>query len=130
MQRVDLWFGKEAPTEKFIEKLGVKVLNFRASAQTAEYDEWVAGKKQGIEPKVRYLNLNVTIFDEELRGHVEKIWASYEKKLADGSRDPRPHIHLIGRFGANKKLSDDGKRYFVDFTALEASPLIFGPLRK
>lgn len=130
MQRVDLWFGKEAPSRKYIEKLGVNALVFKGSAQTPEYDEWVASKKQGAEPSVRYLNISVTVFDEALVEHVEKIWASYEKKLADGSRDPRPHIHLIGRFGGQKKLSDDGKRYFCDFTVVEASPLIFGQLRK
>lgn len=130
MQRIDLWFGKDAPTRKHIEKLGVNALVFKASAQTPEYDEWVAGKKQGAEPSVRYLNISLTIFDEALVEHVEKIWAAYEKKLADGGRDPRPHIHAIGRFNGQKKLSDDGKRYFCDFTVVEASPLIFGPLRK
>lgn len=130
MQRLDLWFGKEAPSRKYIEKLGVNALTFRASAQTPEYDEWVANKKEGAEPKVRYLNLSLTIFDESLVEHVEKIWASYSKKLEDGARDPRPHIHVIGRFAGQKKLSDDGKRYFCDFNVIEASPLIFGPLRK
>ena len=130
MQRIDLWFGKDAPVRKHIEKLGVNALTFRASAQTPEYDEWVAGKKQGIEPTVRYLNVSITVFDEVLVEHVEKIYASYAKKLEENGRDPRPHIHVVGRFNGSKKLSDDGKRYFVDFNAVEASPLIFGALRK
>jgi hypothetical protein len=130
MERLDLWFGKEAPVRKRIEKLGVNALTFRGQAQTSEYDSWVAGKKQGPEPTVRYLNASVTVFDEALSEHVEKIYSSYSKKLESDSRDPRPHIHVIGRYSGEKKLSDDGKRYFVDFNVVEASPLIFGPLRK
>jgi hypothetical protein len=130
MERLDLWFGKEAPVRKRIEKLGVNALTFRGQAQTVEYDSWVANKKQGPEPTVRYLNASVTVFDEGLCEHVEKIYASYSKKLESDSRDPRPHIHVIGRYSGEKKLSDDGKRYFVDFNVVEASPLIFGPLRK
>jgi hypothetical protein len=122
MERLDLWFGKEAPVRKRIEKLGVNALTFRGQAQTAEYDWWVANKKNGAEPTVRYLNASVTVFDEALAEHVEKIESD--------SRDPRPHIHVIGRFSGDKKLSDDGKRYFVDFNVVEASPLIFGTLRK
>jgi hypothetical protein len=130
MQRLDLWFGKEAPVRKHIEKLGVNALTFRASAQSPDYDEWVAAKKQGPEPKIRYINASVTVFDEALADHVEKIYASYQKKLETSGTDPRPHIHVIGRFSGEKKVSDDGKRYFVDFNVVEASPLIFGPLRK
>jgi len=130
MERLDLWFGKEAPTRKHIEKLGINALTFRASAQTPEYDAWVAGKKQGPEPTVRYINASLTVFDEVLSEHVEKIYASYAKKLEAGDRDPRPHIHVIGRYSGTRKLSDDGKRYFVDFNVVEASPLIFGALRK
>jgi len=130
MERLDLWFGKEAPVRKHIEKLGVNALTFRGQAQSPEYDTWVANKKQGQEPAVRYINASVTVFDETLAEHVEKIYASSQKKLESDSRDPRPHIHVIGRFSGQKKLSDDGKRYFVDFNVVEASPLIFGALRK
>jgi hypothetical protein len=130
MERLDIWFGKEPPVRKRIEKLGVNALTFRGQAQTAEYDWWVANKKNGAEPAVRYINASITVFDEALSEHVEKIYASYTKKLESDTRDPRPHIHIIGRYSGDKKLSDDGKRYFVDFNVVEASPLIFGPLRK
>jgi hypothetical protein len=59
-----------------------------------------------------------------LQQYVQKI---YDKAMGTlESKDPRPHIHVIGKW---KERVYNGKTY-ADIVVNEASPLLFGPLSK
>ena len=74
MDRIDIWLSdKKAPTRK-VTKNGTNVMEFYGSWQSEAYDAWLGAGKNGTAPE-RYVYVNVSVFDEGLMAHVEKIHA-------------------------------------------------------
>ena len=123
MDRIDVWIGdKRKPELK--ETTKGKVLEIQCLQQTEAYDAWVSGGRTGDAPD-RYLAMTVSFWGDEFQAHAQKI---YDKAMAlKEAKDPRPHMHAIGKWGKSREYN--GKQY-ADFRAYEASPLIFGPLQQ
>jgi hypothetical protein len=121
--RIDVWIGdKNKPALKETPK--GTVLEIQCLQQTESYDAWLSNGKQGDAPE-RYLYVTVSFWGSDLQAHGQKI---YEKAIAlRAAKDPRPHMHVIGKWGRTREYN--GKNY-ADFRAYEASPLIFGPLQQ
>lgn len=123
MDRIDCWMSdKNKPQIKETSKGGV--MEVRVTVQSFAYDHWVsAGRPEGQAPD-RYVLATLSIWDEPLQQYVQKI---YDKAMGTlESKDPRPHIHVIGKW---KEREYNGKKY-ADIVVSEASPLLFGPLSK
>ena len=123
MDRIDCWMSdKNKPQIKDTSKGGV--MEVRVTVQSFAYDHWVAaGRPEGQAPE-RYVLSTLSIWDEPLQQYVQKI---YDKAMGTlESKDPRPHIHVIGKW---KERVYNGKTY-ADIVVNEASPLLFGPLSK
>lgn len=123
MDRIDVWIGdKKKPELK--ETTKGSVLEIQCLQQTEVYDAWIGSGKPGEAP-ARYLAVTVSFWGSEFQAHAQKI---YEKAMAlKEAKDPRPHMHVIGKWGKSREYN--GKQY-ADFRAYEASPLIFGALRQ
>ncbi len=120
MDRIDIWLSdKKAPTRK-VTKNGTNVMEFYGSWQSEAYDAWVSAGKTGAAPE-RYVYVNVSVFDQALMEHVERV---YQKVVSAEGRDIRPHAHLIGKWRQGGSRDVNGKTY-ADFTANEVSPLLF-----
>lgn len=120
MDRIDIWVSdKKAPTRK-VTKNGTNVMEFYGSWQTEAYDAWLSAGKTGSAPE-RYVYVNVSVFDEGLMAHVDKIYA---KVTSAETRDPRPHAHIVGKWRQGGSREVNGKTY-ADFTANEVSPLLY-----
>lgn len=121
--RIDVWIGdKNQPVMKDTPK--GQVLEIQCLQQTEQYDKWLTDGKQGAAPD-RYLYVTVSFWGTELQSHAGKI---YEKAIAlRAAKDPRPHMHVIGKWGRTREYN--GKHY-ADFRAYEASPLLFGALQQ
>jgi hypothetical protein len=123
MDRIDCWMSdKNKPQLKDTPKGAV--MEVRVTVQAFAYDHWVAaGRPEGQAPE-RYVLSTLSIWDEPLQQYVQKI---YDKAMGTlESKDPRPHIHVIGKW---KERVYNGKTY-ADIVVNEASPLLFGPLSK
>jgi hypothetical protein len=123
--RIDIWLSDKKQPVRKTTKNGTPILEFYGTWQSEAYDAWAGHGKQGEAPS-RYVYVNVTVFDAGLMEHVEKIYA---KAMSLAGADPRPTAHLIGKWREGGPRTVDGKQY-ADFTANEASPLVFGPLKK
>jgi hypothetical protein len=123
MDRIDVWIGdKKKPELK--ETTKGSVLEIQTLQQTEAYDAWIAAGKNGEAPD-RYLAVTVSFWGEALQAHAHKI---YEKAMAlKEAKDPRPHMHVIGKWGKSREYNN---RQYADFRAYEASPLIFSALQQ
>lgn len=123
MDRIDVWISdKKQPEIKETPK--GEVLEIQCLQQTDAYDAWIGGGKTGTAPD-RYLYVTVSFWGSDAQAHARKI---YEKAMAlKEAKDPRPHMHAIGKWGRSREYN--GKNY-ADFRAYEASPLLFGALRQ
>lgn len=123
MDRIDVWISdKKQPEIKETPK--GEVLEIQCLQQTEAYDAWISGGKTGTAPD-RYLYVTVSFWGSDAQAHARKI---YEKAMAlKEAKDPRPHMHAIGKWGRSREYN--GKNY-ADFRAYEASPLLFGALRQ
>lgn len=121
--RIDVWIGdKNKPVLKETPK--GQVLEIQCLQQTEAYDAWLSGGKVGTAPE-RYLYVTVSFWGSESQEHANKI---YDKSIAlRAAKDPRPHMHVIGKWGRIREYN--GKNY-ADFRSYEASPLIFGALQQ
>lgn len=123
METILFWFSdKFEPEEKTLPS-GAKILSFKGSMNSYEYQLWVEGGKKGDKPVSRYLYVTFTSFDEPSWEHIRKVrdWATTQKP--DG--DPRADALAIGKWG--KSVSKDGRSY-ADFTLRELSRCVWGPL--
>jgi hypothetical protein len=123
MDRIDVWISdKKQPEIKETPK--GEVLEIQCLQQTEAYDAWISNSKQGDAPD-RYLYVTVSFWGSEPQAHARKI---YDKAMVlKEAKDPRPHMHAIGKWGRSREYN--GKNY-ADFRAYEASPLLFGALRQ
>ena len=123
MDRIDVWISdKKQPEIKETPK--GEVLEIQCLQQAEAYDAWLANNKQGDAPD-RYLYVTVSFWGSEPQAHARKI---YDKAMVlKEAKDPRPHMHAIGKWGRSREYN--GKNY-ADFRAYEASPLLFGALRQ
>lgn len=120
MDRIDIWFNdrKEQGAEKVL-RSGKTVYEFHGRAQTEAYDAWESNGRAGDAPE-RYIGVTVSVWDEPLAKHLKAI---FDKRRDD----PRPAAHVTGKWGNSRQY--EGRTY-ADFTARDASPLIWGPLAK
>lgn len=120
MDRIDIWLSDKKEPQRKVTKNGTNVMEFYGSWQTEAYDAWISAGKTGAAPE-RYVYVNVSVFDEGLMSHVEKIFA---KVNGAEERDVRPHAHLVGKWRQGGSREVNGKTY-ADFTANEVSPLLY-----
>jgi hypothetical protein len=122
METILFWFSDKFEPEERTLPSGVKILSFKGSMNSYEYQLWVEGGKKGDKPN-RYLYVTFTSFDEPSWDHIRKIrdWATTQKTEGD----PRADAVAIGKWGKN--IEKDGRSY-ADFTLREISRCVWGPL--
>ena len=123
METILFWFSDKFEPEVKTLPSGVKILSFKGSMNSYEYQLWVDGGKKTEKPSNRYLYVTFTSFDEPSWDHVHKIreWANTQKPEGD----PRSDAVAIGKWG--KTLEKDGRAY-ADFTLREISRCVWGPM--
>ena len=123
METILFWFSDKFEPEVKTLPSGVKILSFKGSMNSYEYQLWVDGGKKTEKPSNRYLYVTFTSFDEPSWDHVHKIreWANTQKPEGD----PRSDAVAIGKWG--KTLEKDGRSY-ADFTLREISRCVWGPM--
>jgi hypothetical protein len=128
MDRVDLWLTDKVAPVKEQTKAGRDVWKFFGSMQSFAYDAFMAADKETrdrSEAPNRYDRVTVMVFDAELASHVQKI---YDSTVNREDNDPRQHIHILGKL--EERTDKDGNAKGYALLANEASPLVWGKLRK
>jgi hypothetical protein len=128
MDRVDLWLTDKVAPVKEQTKAGRDVWKFFGSMQSFAYDAFMAADKETREKSEapnRYDRVTVMVFDAELASHVQKI---YDSTVNREGNDPRQHVHILGKL--EERTDKDGNAKGYALLANEASPLVWGKLRK
>lgn len=128
MDRVDLWLTDKIAPVKEQTKSGRDVWKFFGSMQSFAYDAYLAADKEvrsKAEAPNRYDRVTIMVFDEDLANHIRKI---YDSTVNRETNDPRQHLHVLGKL--EERSDKDGNPKGYSLLANEASPLIWGPLRK
>jgi hypothetical protein len=123
MDTILFWFSDKFEPEVKTLPSGVKILSFKGSMNSYEYQLWVDSGKKTEKPANRYLYVTFTSFDEPSWDHVHKIreWSNTQKPEGD----PRSDAVAIGKWG--KSVEVNGKNY-ADFTLREISRCVWGPM--
>jgi hypothetical protein len=128
MDRIDLWLTDKIAPVKEQTKAGRDVWKFFGSMQSFAYDAYLSADKAAREAATapnRYERVTVLVFDEDLATHIRKV---YDSTVNREVNDPRQHLHVIGRL--EERTDKEGNPKGYSLLANEASPLIWGPLKK
>ncbi|NBW08930.1 MAG: hypothetical protein EBR82_12985 [Caulobacteraceae bacterium] len=128
MDRIDLWLTDKIAPVKEQTKAGRDVWKFFGSMQSFAYDAFLAADKATRDASTapnRYERVTVLVFDEDLATHIRKI---YDSTVNRETNDPRQHLHVIGKL--EERADKEGNPKGYSLLANEASPLIWGPLKK
>jgi len=128
MDRVDLWLTDKIAPVKEKTKAGRDVWKFFGSMQSYAYDAFMGASpdvRSKSEAPNRYERVTILVFDADLASHVQKI---YDSTVNRETNDPRQHLHVIGKL--EERADKDGNPKGYSLLANEASPLIWGPLKK
>jgi hypothetical protein len=113
---------------KELTKAGRDVWKFFGSLQSFAYDAFLSADKATRDKSTapnRYERVTVLVFDEDLAAHIQKI---YDSTVNRETNDPRQHLHVIGKL--EERADKEGNPKGYSLLANEASPLIWGPLKK
>jgi hypothetical protein len=128
MDRIDLWLTDKIAPVKELTKAGRDVWKFFGSLQSFAYDAFLSADKATRDKSTapnRYERVTVLVFDEDLAAHIQKI---YDSTVNRETNDPRQHLHVIGKL--EERADKEGNPKGYSLLANEASPLIWGPLKK